>query len=251
MVTPASIVCRARIAAWITVVANDSRTIAAPGSASPPKQRWTWQLMSPGSSVRPSRRSIWPDGRLPLGHHGVDAAVLHHDGTSGHRRRTGAVYQRRAAQDQGLRHLGSRAALCATARLGERYTGSYAHELLKQRSHVVPGAPLARPRAARAAGKREVLASAFTAGGRPRPGRRAGRGRTGRWSASPDWSRHAADLLATVGHHGRGTPVRRPRGSPQRALEGRGAAEPAGVEVLGPQRAHLGTPLGQCASKTV
>src|SRR5215470_3129438 len=46
----------------MTVVAYDSFTIVAPGSASPPKQRWTWQLMSPGSRVRPSRRRVRPAG---------------------------------------------------------------------------------------------------------------------------------------------------------------------------------------------
>src|SRR3990172_3129194 len=62
VVTPASTVSRARTTILTAVSASGASRSRVTGSGSPPRQRWTWALMSPGSSVRPSRRSAVPGG---------------------------------------------------------------------------------------------------------------------------------------------------------------------------------------------
>ncbi len=72
VVTPASTVCRARSAALIAVMAGASSVSVLTGSASAPRQRWTWQLISPGRRVSPSSCSTaaaawWrPSGTIAL-----------------------------------------------------------------------------------------------------------------------------------------------------------------------------------------
>jgi len=62
VVTPARAVSRARSSALMAVSATGSSRTGRTGSASAPRQRCTWQLMSPGKSVCPARSTPLPRG---------------------------------------------------------------------------------------------------------------------------------------------------------------------------------------------
>ena len=74
VVTPARAVSRARSSALIAVSASGSSRSGRTGSASAPRQRCTWQLMSPGRSVCPARSTPVAARRPRVVHHRGDHA---------------------------------------------------------------------------------------------------------------------------------------------------------------------------------